>query len=293
MLTLTVGFALCLAAHLLLGAALKLRRLYDLQMTLVRVLPGYVWRRDIDSRRVARALVAIELFVGVGLTLVGTTYFAPAGYLALGLFACFVVISFRAYRRQISCGCFGVTKSIAGRADIGRTVILCLMACFIVVGNVKGRPTGINASSLLIAFGAASLAWTPVIIARSVSYARLSAGQFGHARSGPVATPRLSDPAMARTRRSFMAEAISITAAVCGMSSIGAVPAAQGAVPQDVVPDTASCMGLYKTCIECCNPIETCADCCDDCYISCIEKKYACHGGDYCYNLNSGDFCWD
>jgi hypothetical protein len=250
----------------------------------VRAIPGRVWGGGLDSRRAARAVVAIEMLTGVALLLVGTAYFSPASYLALVLFLCFVVISARAYRMRIPCGCFAANKAITERGDIARTAILVAMAGVVVAGNLGGSQAIFTAPSLLVAVGAAVVAWAPVLLTRTVRLARLRNAQTANLATASGETRTLS-LAVARTRRSFIVETITLAAAVMGITAL----APSSALPADSVP---SCIGLYKTCLECCNPYESCADCCDGCYQSCINHTYKCHGGT-CINLTKGEVCWE
>jgi hypothetical protein len=281
-----VGFALCVAANLLSAGLLKLRNTSAVEVTLVRVLPSSIWGRGLDSRRLARAVIALELLTGSGMVLVGTPALVPAATLAFALLVCLTIVSVIAYRRRIPCSCFGAQQRRATKASVARTVGLTVTAGVVVaVALQHGTHWDVSLPAVGIAVVAALVVWLPVILASRVT--RNDAASTRNLEPRHFAPPAevLSLPVRAtRTRRRFVADVIGLAAAAIGLVSMSSVSVALAS------PAAQSCAALNKACFQCCgglNGWEVCLNCCYTCYISCIRRIYECHGTGYCFG------CWN
>jgi hypothetical protein len=95
------GVTLCLAAHLLLAATLKIRRLSAFEAAIVHLLPEGMPRHGSNPRRAAICVVALEFLVGGALLEVSSPLFPAVAGLALLLSAGFSAASIKAYLQRV------------------------------------------------------------------------------------------------------------------------------------------------------------------------------------------------
>jgi len=265
------GVTLGLAAHLLLAATLKIRRLSAFEVAIVRLLPEGTLRHGSNPRRAAICLVALEFLAGGALLAVGSPLFPAIAGLALLLLAGFSAASIRAYRQRVPCGCFGGAHKLATRADVLRTLGLTLGAAVVAGAALAGVSVHFTAWSGVVGVAVTAAVWLPVVIARKP----LQPTTVGGA---------LDVPAGPTTRRRFLVQVAGVAAALAGLVSLG--------LP-DVALAAFTCDYILTACENCCKKFSSgkktqCLQCCYECYQACVTGEYSCHNIEeqYCYD------CW-
>jgi hypothetical protein len=173
---LTSGLALGLAIPLAVAAAAKTRDRPDFEHTLVGALPPAVWRRGLDSRRLAVAWIVVEAAVAAALIAVPARLGPVAAIAAAATTGVFVPAAAVAVVRGMPCHCLGRASRRAGRGGLVGAVLLLLVAGAllgaVLAGNRLGAAYHLSGTAWAIASGVA-VAWFLLV-------ARLRGGAAPH-----------------------------------------------------------------------------------------------------------------
>jgi hypothetical protein len=138
MLTVAQGCAACaLAALLVVAGTIKLLRPGYAAGSLRRVSARAQGAEVAHVVAAARVLGGLECLVGSALVLVAGPASVAVAAASVYLFAGFVIITQRAVRRGIACGCFGsLSDGPAGRGELARRVVLLAIAIGVLVARL-------------------------------------------------------------------------------------------------------------------------------------------------------------
>jgi hypothetical protein len=244
---------------------LKIADRRPLEAVLVAVMPRNIWRRQIDSRRMSQAVVALEIAVGF-LLLSPLRELWVVRVATAALFGCFLVAILRAKMLRVSCGCFGAAsiKKATGVGDVTRASLLFASAAAAgLMGELVAAPSpllGTVALALPLFIGFAPNAR----VAFSMVWAAPSeVGQKAHGL----------DEGSGSTRRGFLAQSGRLAIVALGVFALGDGTALAGG-------GSLSCEAAFDLCYGCTTKQLGSSDisCCINCYGQC-QLLVPCPGG--------------
>jgi hypothetical protein len=261
----SVGLEVGLGLLLLIGAALKVADRRPLEAVLVAVMPGKVWRRQFDSRRMSQAVIGLEIAVGL-LLLSPLRELSVVRLATVALFGCFLAATLRARSLRVNCGCFGAASAekATGVGDVTRASLLFAGAA----GAGLISESTVALSPLL---GTVALA-LPLVIAFA-PHARLAISGVWTAASGSGQTDQRPDDGRGSTRRGFLVHSGRLAIVALGILALGDGTALAGG-------GSLSCEAAFDLCYGCTTKQlgSQGISCCINCYGQC-QLLVPCPGG--------------